>query len=65
MRNLIVEDWQLSIDNSEMSLVTRVAEQTSGASMMRVDSSERLTVTEGKGVYQSEASGPERRRRAM
>lgn len=52
-------------DRLAISLVIRGSGQTSGALMIRVESSERETVTEGKGVYQSEASGPERRRRAI
>ena len=50
---------------SAMSFVTSLSEHTSGASITIQPSSFRLTFTESKGVYHSEASGPLSRRRAI
>ena len=63
MRNLSLEP--VPDDKSAISLVIRREGETKGASITKQSSSFRLTLTEGKGVYQSDASAPFNRRRAI
>ena len=48
-----------------MSFVTSLSLHTSGASITRHPSSFRLTLTDGNGVYHSDASGPDNRLNAI